>query len=98
MEYLEVDIIEYTQSNFPGWVLCKVIDSTGQIHYFEEKVPIVSIENINKDTILPQKGYVRGKIINRNNGIICFSTLKPDGVETKEGVSIFYVYENQIIK
>jgi hypothetical protein len=26
------------------------------------------------------------------------STLNPDGVETKEGVNIFYVYENQIIK
>jgi hypothetical protein len=98
MEYLEVDIIEYRQSDFPGWVLCKTIDSTGKTHYFEEKIPIISIENINKDTILPRKGYVKGEITNKNDGIICFSTSKPDDVETKEGVSIFYVYENQIIK
>jgi hypothetical protein len=44
MKYLEVDIIEYIENNFPGWVLCKFIDLTGKTHYFEEEVPMVSIE------------------------------------------------------
>jgi hypothetical protein len=84
MKYLEVDIIEYIQNDFPGWVRCKFIDSVGKEHYFNDKIPVVSVENINEETILPKKGFIRGKIINKNNGIICFSTLELDHIETED--------------
>jgi hypothetical protein len=100
MKFLVIDIVEYTQNDFPGWVRCKLIDSMGKEHYFNEKVPIVSVENINKNTTFPQKGYIRGEIIevvNKKHGIIAFGTLKPDGVESENGNNLFLVYESQII-
>jgi hypothetical protein len=97
MDYLIVDIIEYTLDKFPGFVLCKFSDYIGKIHYFNEKVPVVSTENINENTILPQKGYVAGETINKENGIIKFSTIKPYQIETIDGLNIFSVKEQQIV-
>jgi hypothetical protein len=97
MDYLIVDIIEYTLNEFPGFVLCKFSDHIGKIHYFNEKLPVISTGNINGDTVLPQKGYVAGKIINKENNIIKFSTITPYGIETTDGLNIFSVSERQIM-
>ena len=100
MDYLMADIFEYSFDYFPGYVSCKFTDVFGKIHYINEKIPIVSGENIwsyNKNTVLPQKGYIAGEIINKENGIINFSTLKPWSIETNENINVFFVYDNQII-
>jgi hypothetical protein len=97
MDYLIVDIIEYTLNEFPGFVLCKFSDCIGKTHYLNEKVPVVSTENIDENTALPQKGYIAGEIINKENGIIKFSTVKPDAIETTDGLNIFFVSERQIL-
>jgi hypothetical protein len=100
MNYLIVDIFEYSFDCFPGYVLCKFTDVFGKIHYINEKIPVVSDENIwsyNKNIILPQKGYIAGEIINKENDTINFSTIKPWDIETTENINIFCVYNNQII-
>jgi hypothetical protein len=97
MEYLIIDIIEYEKDYFPGYVYCKFIDAFGKTHYFGEKLPVVSVENINEKTILPRKGFIRGEIINKKNDIIYFSTTEPDGVESIDGENIFYANKEQII-
>jgi hypothetical protein len=98
MEHLEVDIIKYTQEDFPGWVLLKFNDSSGKTHYFEEKVPIVSNRSIDENSFFPQKGFIRGNIIDTKNDVVCFSTLEPDHIESKNGVNTFYVDKKQIFK
>jgi len=98
INYLEVDIVKYTHNDFPGWVLCKFVDFNGETHHVEEKVPIVSDKKIDENTLLPQKGYIRGTIINNENGTIYFSTLKPDGIETKSKENTFYINEKQIFE
>ena len=100
MNYLIVDIFEYSFEYFPGWVSCKFTDAFEKTHYFYEKIPIVStLEDFNvyKNTILPQIGYIAGEIINKENGIIKFSTIKPYYIETNENINEFYVKENQIV-
>jgi hypothetical protein len=91
-----VNIIDYSFEYFPGWAVCKFTDAFGKIHYFNEKIPAVST-NVNKNTVLPQMGYIAGEIINNENGIITFSTVKPWNMETNENINVFYVHENQII-
>jgi len=98
--YLMVSIIEYSFDDNPEFALCKFMDVSGKIHYIREKIPIVSSEDIwfnNKNTVLPQFGYVAGEIINNENGIIYFSTENPWCIETDEKLNKFYVYDNQII-
>jgi hypothetical protein len=100
MDYLMADIFEYSFDYFPGHVSCNFTDAFGKIHYVNEKIPVISDENIwfyNKSTILPQKGYIAGEIINKENGIINFSTIRPWGIETDENINVFFVYDNQII-
>jgi hypothetical protein len=97
MDYLMVDIFEYSFDYFPGYASCKFIDVFEKLHYINEKIPVVSSENIwvyNKDTILPQKGYIAGEIIKRENNVVTFSTIKPFCIETSENISVFCVYEN----
>ena len=95
-----VDIFEYSFDYFPGYVSCKFTDVFEKTHFINEKIPIVSSEDIwvyNKDIILPQKGYVAGEIMNKENNIITFSTIKPWYIETTENIYEFCVYENKII-
>jgi hypothetical protein len=96
MRNIIVDIIKYTNENFPGWVRCKLIDAFGKVHYFNEKVPVVSFEDITKNTILPKTGYISGEIINEKGDIIFISTDKPYGIESEEGINKFYVNNNQV--
>ena len=94
------DIIEYSFDDNPGFALCKFTDVFERVHYIHEKIPVVSSEDIwayNKNTILPQKAYIKGEIIKEENGIIEFSTEKPFDIETTEGINVFFVYDNQII-
>ena len=92
MDHLMVDIIEYSFTNFPGMTFCKLEDFLGKIHYFYEKIPVVSSEDIwayNKNTVLPQKGYIHGEIVGTENSIIKFSTEKW-GIESYENVNSYY--------
>jgi hypothetical protein len=97
MDYLMIDIIEYTPNEFPGFVLCKFFDYIGKVHYFNEKISVIYTGNINENSVLPQKGYVAGEIINRENSIIKLSTMKPYAIETIDGLNIFFVSERQIL-
>jgi hypothetical protein len=97
MKLLEVDIIEYSNEYFPGFVECSFVDAFGKVWYIDEKAPVVSVENITEDTELPIKGYVGGEIISRNGEIVCFCTKNPWFIESREGIDKFYVYEKQLI-
>ena len=100
MTYLMVTIYKYSFDDNPGFAWCKFTDAFGKNHYIYEKIPVVSSEDIwfyNKDTILPQKGYIAGEIIKIENGIINFSTEKPWDIETNENIREFSVFDNQII-
>ncbi len=96
-KYLEIDIIEMIDNAFPFWVKCHLLDASGNSFYFEEKLPIVSFEDITFDIVLPQKGYIAGEIISVEGKIICFSTKVPWGIESLDGKDIFYVYKQQIV-
>jgi len=97
MKFLEVDIIEYENEYFPGWVRCSFADTFGKLWYIYEKAPIVSSDNITEETKLPIKGYVAGEIISQSGNIVYFCTEKPWYIETEEGENKFYVYEKQLI-
>ena len=97
MKFLVVDIIEYTEDGYPGWVTCSFADAFGKTKFIEEKEPVVSSGEITKDTVLPVKGYIAGEIISREGDIICFCTEKPWDIETRDGENKFFVLEKQLI-
>lgn len=99
MENIEVEIIEYiNEKPFPGIVKCKFNDIFGKEWNFIDKTTIFTNENITQETKLPLTGCLSGEIIEIENDVICFCTKNPYSVESTDGETKFYVYENQIIK
>ena len=94
---MKVNIIEYSGGHFPGYVTCSFVDAFGTTWHIDEKVPIVSSENVNQRTKFPITGYVAGEIISQNKNIVCFCTEKPWDIESRDGKNKFYINENQII-
>jgi hypothetical protein len=93
---LIVDIIEYTDEHFPGWVKCTFCDISGKQHYFVEKIPVLTEEPISSISTFPKRGYIAGKIVGKEKGIVCFNTKIPYDIESVDGETEFFVSENMI--
>jgi hypothetical protein len=59
MQCLCIEIVAFVDESFPGFVQCAFVDSEGNRHTFIEKVPVVTLENLWKDSTYPQTGTVR---------------------------------------
>lgn len=92
---LIVEILEYTSHDFPFWVSCRLCDAYGKEWYFVEKLPVVSCEA--EITSFPCKGYIRGQVLSEQRDMIKFCTKEPDGVESIDGCSVFWVSKNRIV-
>lgn len=92
---LIIDILEYTTSDFPYWVSCRLYDVYGKEWFFEEKLPVVSCRA--KIISFPCKGFIRGEIISEQNGMVEFCTKEPDDVESIDGCNTFWISKNQLI-
>ena len=103
MPAIIIQITRYTDDRNPGWVECRLIDASGNEWLFEEKVPVVSIEELDAASDFPQAGSIECTIIDRNSGeqgqsLIKVDTSKPWGVQTINGVTTFIVHEDQLIE
>jgi hypothetical protein len=73
MLLIKVTIERFTDEHNPGWVQCSFVDAAGISHMFEEKVPVVSSEDLDSKSLYPRPG-----------GIGCIETstrIAPDGRE-----------------
>ncbi|MDR2088046.1 MAG: hypothetical protein LBP73_01690 [Clostridiales Family XIII bacterium] len=97
MENIKVEIIKYiNEKPFPGIVKCRFRDAYGKEWEFIDKTAVFSTENISKKTKLPISGFICGKIVNEENGIVCFCTKDPYFIRSIEGETIFYLKKDQI--
>jgi len=93
---LSVQIVEFVDESFPGWVKCEFVDAEGYRHEFVDKYPIFSIEMLDADSSYPTPGSVRCKVLTRwqdsqGRELASVSTASPDGVESTEGKSEFVI-------
>ncbi len=51
---LEVQIVEFVDDHQPGTVKCEFADAHGQVHKLLEKVPVVSLEMLDANSIYPR--------------------------------------------
>jgi hypothetical protein len=101
MLILSVTITKFIDDHYPGWVECKMVDAAGKEWIFNEKVTVVSADNLNERSVYPQPGFIAcaqaEKSTNqRNENEITVSTLMPWGVETVDGNSLFTVRSSQV--
>lgn len=101
MPSLAVEITRYVDDHFPGWVECVLLDADGTRHTFVDKVPVVTLANLQSDSDYPQPGSVRCEveaqwIDDDGRCLVRVSTGRPDGVESSDGASIFVVLAGQV--
>lgn len=94
-----IKIIEFTNESQPGWIRCVLKDAFDKEFFFTEKVPVVTLEDLDKKSVYPQSGAIRCSIIktNQDQNLIEIDTSQPDGVSSEDGSTRFTVFSHQLI-
>ena len=101
MYMLNVQILRFVDSNFPGWVECVLKDSSNREWLFIDKIPIFTDQNLHEMSHYPQQGVIACEIIRtwvefdgRKRCII--TTEIPWGIAAQDGKTEFEVFYNQL--
>ncbi len=100
---IKVRITKFIDDSQPGWVECEFTDAFGKLHVFNEKVPIVTAEFLDKDSIYPQDGIIGCEIVERKKTdggeeIVKIDTNKYSLLESMNGETVFKVLQKQLIE
>ena len=100
MQALVVDIVRFVDDHQPGFVECRLLDAKGHIHYFVEKVPVVSTEDLWSSSKYPRPGVIACQVIQRwldgSQQLLKVSTELPWHIESTTGATEFVVFESQV--
>lgn len=93
--------MRFVDDHQPGWVECEFIDAEGRKHRFVDKVPIFSAEDLDAAGTYPRVGVIAGEVVARwkdaqGRELVRVTTVRPDGVESTEGLSEFVVPAAQL--
>ena len=96
MPDLRVTVMAFTDRSTPGWVDCTFRDALGELHTFNEKLPIVSRGEVGFDSQLPHAGTIACEIVrswrdDMGNQLYAITTEHPYGVSDTGGQSRFVV-------
>jgi len=101
LHQLAVQIVRFVDDAQPGWVSCEFEDAEGRRHEFIDKVPIFSDVMLDETSTYPHAGGARCTILGQwsdvnSRELVRVSTVKPDGIESTEGLSEFVVLSSQV--
>jgi len=65
MPAVRVTIVGYVDDAQPGWVECILIDANGVDGSIIEKVPVVSVDDLNANSVYPQFGVIECEIVDK---------------------------------
>jgi hypothetical protein len=101
MTGVRVDITRFVDDGQPGWVECKLVDTQGHAHYFIEKVPVVSLEDLEASSSYPRVGLIACEVIERKfvdgREIAIINTERPWAIESVEGHADFGVFSDLLV-
>jgi SnoaL-like domain len=99
---IKVKFTKFIDDWQPGWVEFEFLDAFGKLHIFNEKVPIVTAEYLDENSVYPQDGNVACEIIERKNvdgrEIVKVDTDKYSLLETIKGETVFEIFVEQLVK
>ena len=98
---IKARIERFTDTSQPGWVECTFVDAAGLSHLFEQKVPVVTLEDLDGASKYPREGVIGCEVIGtRLDGdgreLVTVDTERPWGIESKAGQIRFEVFREQI--
>jgi hypothetical protein len=100
---IKVTIERFTQEWQPGWVECTFADAAGKSHVFEEKVPVVTVEDLDASSDYPRAGVIGCQVVATRVGpdgreLLTVDTEQPWGIASKAGETRFEVLREQVIE
>jgi hypothetical protein len=100
---IKVTIERFTDESQPGFVECRFTDAVGNAHLFEEKVPVVSVEDLNSRSEYPRDGIVAcraiaSRVAPDGREVVTVDTDQPWGIESKAGQTKFDVFREQLLE
>jgi hypothetical protein len=93
---VEIQIVRFVEAGQPDIVECSMTDAWGRKHSFIEKVPVVTVEDINETSSYPRRSAVACDVLRRwrdsdDREIVTVDTSKPWGIESTVGQTQFDV-------
>lgn len=100
---IAVQISRYVTDDQPGWVECHLMDSSGLLHTFIEKAPVVSPENLSINSNCPRPGFIGCHIeaewTNEAGQALCrVNTEVPWGVASTAGLTRFTLFSSDVVR
>ncbi|MEO8043055.1 MAG: hypothetical protein ABI646_10625 [Acidobacteriota bacterium] len=99
---IKVEITRFVDDHQPGFVECLLIDAHGKEHLFIEKVPVVTLSDLNESSSYPAEGVIGCEVLkgslDTDIDIITVSTEQPWGIESTEGLLVFDLRSGQLIE
>ena len=98
-----VEIIRYADDSQPGWVECRLRDAFEKEWFFVEKVPVVSMEYLDRASSYPKPGTIACQVVSRRElddgrELVLIDTQHPWGVSSTTGEDRFEVEAGQILE
>jgi hypothetical protein len=98
---LAVQIMRFVDDPQPGVVAAEFVDAVGRRHTLIDKIHLFSEAMLDASSAYPQPGAVRCEVLLRKQDaqkreIVRITTLRPDSVESTEGLSEFEVLPPQL--
>ena len=99
---IEIEITRFVDDHWPGFVECALIDAHGRKHLFIEKVPVVTLSDLDSNSIYPTAGILGCELVKGSTeprtDIISVSTTNPWGIESTQGLFDFDVRPDQLVE
>ncbi len=91
-----IKIVRFADESQPGWVECELSDAAGHRHGFLEKIPVVSREELWRESGYPRDGVIACEVVSKwvdegGRSLAKIDTSRPWSIESKEGVTEFVV-------
>jgi hypothetical protein len=87
MPSIQVSIIHFVDEHQPGFVEAEFADADSTNHTLVDKVPVFSLQNLWSDSVYPQPGFARCKVLARSQDsqgrkLARVTIAKPDRLES----------------
>jgi hypothetical protein len=100
MPCLRVEIVAFVDESFPGFVRCAFVDADGKRHTFIEKVPVVTTQELWRDSTYPQPGIVPCEGVEKvqDGSLVRVSLGVGDSMDSPGYSADFIVFESQLVE
>jgi hypothetical protein len=88
---LRVEIVRYVDAAFPGLVELQLVDTRGRRWTFHEKVPIVTLEDLDGASRYPRPGTIACELLEHDGQTARVSTARPWDIHSVDGETEFEI-------